>query len=179
MAHHIRSIVVLSLSLVTPAVAASGQHPAMPAGMTHEQHQAQLAKERELKRRGALAMGFDQDTTTHHFRLYATGGAIEVAANDPADAAGVTAIRLHLREIAAEFAAGQFGKPFATHGEVPPGVRTMEERKSAISFVYEDMPAGGRVRITAADAASRRAVHEFLRYQIQEHATGDPVTVAK
>jgi len=37
------------------------QHPAMPAGMSHQEHLRQLQKDAELKKRGALSMGFDQD----------------------------------------------------------------------------------------------------------------------
>ena len=89
-------------------------------------------------------MGFDQDSTTHHFRLFETGGGIQVVTNDPADATGRDQIRMHLREIAADFANGNFAKPFMTHGEVPPGVKTMQARKGTLSFTYEDSPDGGR-----------------------------------
>jgi hypothetical protein len=57
----------------------------MPAGMTHEAHLAQMKKDAELKARGALAMGFDQDQTTHHFLLTADGGIIEVGVSEPSD----------------------------------------------------------------------------------------------
>ncbi|PYR73529.1 MAG: hypothetical protein DMF86_20265 [Acidobacteria bacterium] len=33
----------------------------------------------------------------------------------------------------------------------------------------------GRVRITTKDARALEAVHAFLRYQIKEHRTGDPM----
>jgi hypothetical protein len=176
---HIHRFVVFSLFVASTTSGAFAQHPAMPPGMTHEEHQAQMAKDADLKRRGAVAMGFDQDKTTHHFRLYTTGGAIEVVANDAADTATLGQVRTHLKEIATEFATSDFGKPFATHGEVPPGVRTMQERSNALAFQYEDTPAGARVRITTSDVIAIQAVHEFLRYQIREHATGDPLTVDK
>jgi hypothetical protein len=170
-----RTIVIVAVSnVMLPA-----QHPAMPAGMTHEAHLAQIDKDRELEKRGEAAMGFDQESTTHHFRLSRAGGAIEVATNDPADVAGRDQIRMHLRAIAADFASGNFAKPFATHGEVPPGVATMQARKNTLEFTYEDRPAGGAVSIKTADASTRQAVHDFLRYQIREHATGDPLTVGK
>jgi hypothetical protein len=163
---------------VVPAVRLAAQHPAMPAGMTHEKHLAQMDKDRELKKRGAAAMGFDQETTAHHFRLSASGGSIEVMTNDAADIAGRDQIRTHLKDIATEFARGDFAKPFATHGAVPPGVKTMQSRKSTLAFGYQDLPNGGAVRITTKDAKARDAVHEFLRYQIREHATGDPLTAS-
>ena len=55
----------------------------------------------------------------------------------------------------------------------------MRARKNTLSFTYEDRPDGGMVRISTTDAKTRQAVHEFLRYQIHEHATGDPLTVGK
>jgi hypothetical protein len=169
-----------AIALVIATVATgSAQHSAMPPGMTHDAHQAQMTTDRELKKRGASAMGFDQDAATHHFRLFADGGGIEVASNDPGDIAGRDQIRRHLQEIAAAFANGNFAKPFMTHGEVPPGVKTMQARKDTLTFQYEETPGGGLVRINTANAKARQAVHDFLRYQIREHATGDPLTVAK
>ena len=58
----------------------------MPAGMTHEQHRSEMKREEDLKKRGAAAMVFDQDKTTHHFILSADGGSIEVAAKTASDA---------------------------------------------------------------------------------------------
>jgi len=169
-----RSMMIgVTVVMAVTATVAQAQHPAMPPGMTHEQHLAQMRKEADLKTRGAAAMGFDQDKTTHQFRLTPDGGAIEVSVNDQADEASRTAIRVHLKEIASEFARGDFAKPLATHGEVPPGVTTMQQRKEAITFKYEETPQGGRIRITTSDPKAKSALHEFLRYQIREHGLVD------
>jgi hypothetical protein len=157
----------------------SGQHPEMPAGMSHEEHLKQMQKEEALKKRGADAMGFDQDATTHHFRLSPTGGSIEVTVKDQADTATIAAVRSHLRAIASEFANGQFEKPFQTHGEIPPGVVDMQKRKHTIAYRYEGLPQGGRVLINTPDARSLDAVHAFLRYQIAEHRTDDAMELKK
>jgi hypothetical protein len=177
MNNHLRIVITLATLSGAPAGESFAQHPAMPPGMTHDEHLARIQKEGELKKRGAAAMGFDQDRTTHHFLLYPTGGAIEVAVNDRADAASRDQVRAHLKDIAAEFAGGNFGKPSATHGEVLPGVDTLQERKGTVTFHYEDTRDGGRVRMTTSDSRALSALHEFLRYQIREHATGDPLTV--
>src|SRR5438552_2766315 len=163
--------IVVSIAFALMAGRAVAQHPQMPPGMTHEEHLAQMQKDAELKKRGAAAMGFDQDAVLHHFRLSANGGSIEVAVKDRSDAASLAAIRAHLKEIAGEFAAGRFDAPFATHGEVPPGVQTMQARKSAIAYRYQEMKGGGRVVIATTDREALAAVHEFLRYQIKEHKT--------
>lgn len=66
-----------------------------------------------------------------------------------------------------------------THGEMPPGVTAMQRLQAQIAYTFEQTERGGAVRITTSNAEALNAVHEFLRYQIKEHATGDPVTVQK
>jgi hypothetical protein len=179
MTHRIIAATLVSLVTVAHAAFARQDHPPMPPGMTHAEHLAQMAKDADLKKRGADAMGFDQDAAAHHFRLLGDGGAIEVGAKDAANVVVRDAIRAHLREIATQFSQGVFDKPVATHAEVPPGVETMQALKAHITYAYEQSDAGGRVRITADDATALAAVHEFLVYQIKEHATGDPVVVRR
>jgi len=145
------------------------QHHTMPGGVSHQEHHAQMQKEADLKRHGAMAMGFDQDKTAHKFSSTATGGSIEVTVKDPADEASRTAIRAHLKHIAEAFAKGDFEKPFQTHGEIPPGVPEMQRLKAAITYKYEELSQGGAVRIVTADPEALRAVHEFLAYQGREH----------
>jgi hypothetical protein len=165
----------LSMALIAAALLLTAQHPQMPAGMSHEEHLKQMQKDEALKKRGADAMGFDQDATSHHFRLSSTGGSIEVTVRNTSDAASITAVRSHLRSIASEFADGHFDKPFQTHAEVPPGVTEMQASKQTITYRYEDLPQGGAVRISTKDRRALDAVHAFLRYQITEHRTGDPL----
>jgi hypothetical protein len=179
MSRYLRAVPTSLVLAFMLAPSARAQHPAMPAGMTHEEHLKQLEKDAELKKRGAAAMGFDQDLTTHHFILTAHGGRIEVSANDPSDDMSVAQIRDHLAGIASAFANGDFGAPFATHGEMPPGVSTLRELKGLIRYEFEKTPRGGQVVVTSTDVKARSAIHDFLRYQIREHATGDPFTIAK
>jgi hypothetical protein len=154
----------------------SAQHQTMPAGMSHEDHLRQLQKEEELKRRGALAMGFDQDGTVHHFLLQRRGGSIVVSSKNVQDLETIAQIRTHLHEIAASFGNGLFEKPVATHGEVPPGAAVLADRKDRISYRYDDRPGGGAVVMETDDREALNALHAFLRYQIVEHKTGDPLT---
>lgn len=154
------------------SLTASAQQPMMPAGMTHEQHLAQMKKEADLKQHGNMAMGFDQDKATHHFTLTADGGVIAVEANDPADQMTRDQIRAHLGEIAQAFGIGDFQKPVMTHGELPTGASAMQRRKDRITYAFERTEHGGAVRIRTSDQEALDAIHEFLRYQIREHATG-------
>ena len=50
----------------------------------------------------------------------------------------------------------------------------MSKHKDAIRYTYVETPVGGRVNIVTTDKAAVAALHEFLRYQISEHKTGDP-----
>lgn len=163
--------------LITGLLAGSSaaQHSAMPPGMTHEQHQTQMKKALEMKKRGNVAMGFDQDKTTHHFFLTKKGGVIQVQTNAPTDVSSRDEIRSHLRKITEEFAKGDFRAPLATHNEMPPGGETMQKLKSTIAYCYEEKPDGAAVRIVSANPSAVKAVHDFLRYQIKEHETGDPL----
>jgi ubiquinone/menaquinone biosynthesis C-methylase UbiE len=166
----------VALSLFCLSAVASAQHSAMPPGMTHEQHLEQMKKDAAVKDHGKQAMGFDQDTTTHHFTLEANGGAIAVDVNVPSDAKGIEQIRTHLKEIADAFKQGDFGKPLMTHSEQPPGVPTLQRLKAEITYTYADTSLGAIVRIATSNAEARDALHAFLRYQITEHKTADPLT---
>jgi hypothetical protein len=170
---------LMAAALPFMPVVAAQQHPAMPAGMTHEEHSAQMKREAEMKQHGRMAMGFDQDKTTHHFTLTRDGGAIGVSANDSADESTRAQIRAHLQEVALAFGQGNFEKPLLTHSEVPPGVSGMQRHKSAIRYTFEPTDRGGSLRIATSDADALNAIHDFLRYQIREHGTGDPTTVQR
>src|SRR6476646_4441779 len=132
-------------TVLAAALLLAPQHPAMPKGMTHEEHLKQMEKDEALKKRGAETMGFEQDATTHHFRLAPSGGSIEVTVKDDKDEAAIGAVRSHLRSIAADFARGVFDAPARTHGEVPPGVLEMKESGPKIAYRYEDLARGGAV----------------------------------
>ena len=55
----------------------------------------------------------------------------------------------------------------------------MKQLKAAIKYRYETLERGGRVRISMHDAEALAAIHEFLRFQIKDHQTGDSVEVEK
>jgi hypothetical protein len=127
--------------------------------------------------RGDAVMGFSHETTTHRFTLLAGGGTIAVSARDAADRASISKIRSHLTHIASMFADGNFEAPMLIHAITPPGVAMMRERTGAITYTFEETATGGRIRVTTADRAAVDAVHAFLRFQIEDHRTGDPKRV--
>jgi hypothetical protein len=120
---------------------------------------------------------FIRESARQSIDLYDIGGSIEVTVKNRADADTLTAVRTHLRTIADQFARGEFDKPFQTHGEIPPGVAAMQANAAAIAFRHQQPADGAAVRIETHDGELVQAVHAFLRYQIEEHRTGDPLAV--
>ena len=125
--------------------------------------------------RGDQAMGFDHDRTTHHFLLSRDGGSIEIRANDEKDTESRDQIRLHLGHVAKMFAAGDFSAPMFIHDVVPPGVETMKRLKAEIRYTFGPIERGGRIRIATKNREAVAAIHDFLRLQIKDHRTGDPI----
>jgi hypothetical protein len=141
----------------------------------HE-HNCDIAKHEhhsDMISRGNDAMGFDAAKTTHHFVQNSTGGAIEVTANDPNDAESRDSIQHHLQHIAQRFKEGDFEIPMFVHDQVPPGVPVMKRLKAEISYEYAASDRGARVEIPTKNPEALAAIHDFLRFQIQEHHTGD------
>jgi hypothetical protein len=130
----------------------------------------------DMTKRGEHAMGFDQQATTHHFRLERQGGTIEITARDGADTTAVEQIRMHLAHIKVAFAAGDFTLPIFIHATSPPGLDQLEARRAQLHYETQETPAGGRLVIRTSDPDALKALHEFLRFQITEHKTGDPLT---
>jgi len=56
----------------------------------HKEHMKETSQHQaEITRHGDEAMGFPHDKTTHHFRLYSDGGAIEVTVSDSKDSQNI------------------------------------------------------------------------------------------
>lgn len=128
--------------------------------------------------RGDQAMGFAHTKTTHHFLLAKSGGAIEVTANEVQDQTSRDQIHGHLEHVAKAFTAGNFDTPMFVHDRMPAGVPVMQAKKGQIEDRYDEMENGGRVQITTADPKALAAIHEFLRFQITDHRTGDSLDIA-
>jgi hypothetical protein len=171
--HRFRKMIAVAAAvawLSAPAAAQQSQQ-----GQAHDH----TAHHRDMLTRGALAMGFDQDRTVHHFLLYEDGGAIEVSVKEASDHANLQAVREHLQEITRLFKSGDFGKPALTHAQQVPGTAEMTRLKEHITYRYEETSTGGRVRIATRDTDALAAVHAFLHFQIEDHGTGDSGVVQR
>jgi hypothetical protein len=73
----------------------------------------------------------------------------------------------------AMFANGDFSIPMFVHSQVPAGVTEMKERRGEISYSFEELPDGGRVRIKTPNRNALNAIPDFLIFQTRDHHTGD------
>lgn len=142
-------------------------------GIACDSGQGQTKHQEGVNHRGDHQMGFSHEKTTHHFRLKRQGGTIEVEANDAQDTTSRDQIRQHLSHIAQKFAAGDFNAPMIIHDQTPPGVPVMQRLKAEIKYEFVETERGGQVNISTTNAEALAAIHEFLRFQINEHQTGD------
>lgn len=146
-------------------------------------HQAQATAQdphAQMNQRGAHVMGFDQDKTAHHFLLFEDGGAIDVSVKDAADTKNRDAIRAHLPHIAQMFGQGNFDAPMMVHDtKHVPGTAALAQFKDRVTYRFVETPRGGRVDIVTTDAEALKAIHEFLKFQIADHKTGDSTAVKK
>jgi hypothetical protein len=111
--------------------------------------------------------------------LHQSGGSIEVTANSTDDVESSEQIRMHLKHIAKMFAEGNFNAPMLIHDQTPPGVPVMQELRDEIKYDYEEIDRGAAVRISTKNPSALKAIHDFLRFQIKEHKTGDSLLVGK
>jgi hypothetical protein len=131
----------------------------------------------EMNKRGDKHMGFDHLKTTHHFLLANDGGSIQVEANDVKDTESRDQIRGHLRHITLMFSEGNFEVPMLIHDQTPPGTEVMKQLKNEIGYEFSETERGASIKISTTNQHAIKAVHQFLKFQIREHKTGDPLEV--
>ncbi len=124
-----------------------------------------------IQHRGQLVMGVDQYTSTHLFDKTADGGRIELQ-RDTDDPEGVATIRRHLRQVAAEFASGDFSASRAVHDSEIPGADVMAAKRAAITYSVTDLPRGAEMHIRTSDPAAVTAIHRFVDFQRSDHRAG-------
>lgn len=174
-------VVILALGVFDSQAQEKPVEPAslMCAAHLQQRPSAEAAHHQGVVHRGDQVMGFSHERTAHHFRLYADGGAIEGEAQDVKDTASREEICSHFGHIVKMFGVGDFSAPMLIHAQNPPGTEAMKRLRDAIQYRLENTDKGARIRITTKDPEALRAVHEFLRFQISDHQTGDSTDVTK
>jgi hypothetical protein len=122
-----------------------------------------------LQSRGKEVMGVDQYTSAHVFEDLPDGGRILLDRDDASDSASIVTIRLHMRQIASDFRAGEFVKPFHVHAMTVSGTATMKELRDRIAYEITDRPRGAELRMRSTDSRAVAAIHEFMKFQRSDH----------
>jgi len=163
-------VVLLAPTLASLCAAAvSAQDHASCPMMAKKDHRA------EVDHRHDAVSGVGHEGATHHFLLASDGGTIRLETTDETRREDRDRIRQHLQVVARSFAAGDFTLPMQVHAQTPPGAKTMKKMRKAIAYAYSPTDKGGEVRISTSDPAALSAIHAFLRFQIEDHGTGDPI----
>ncbi len=135
---------------------------------------AQQGHDTQLAQHGDHVMGFSHEKTTHHFELTQDGGIIEVRDNDLTDTASRDQIQMHFKHIVQMFSAGNFNAPMLVHDRKDvPGAAVMAQLKDQLHWELQQTPRGAKIIVTADNKPALDAVHDFLRFQIEDHKTGD------
>jgi len=75
------------------------------------------------------------------------------------------------------FSNGEVSIPMFVPDQGPPAAPVVKEKRAEISYSFEELPAGGRVRIRTRNPDALKAIHDFLPFQIEDHPTGDTTEV--
>ena len=163
---------LLAISLTSALLIRAQQQEKRDSPMTQKQMD-------EMNMRGDKHMGFDHLKTTHHFLLANDGGTIQVEANNAKDTESRDQIRGHLRHITMMFSEGNFEVPMLIHEKTPPGSEVMQKLKGEINYEFKETDRGALIQISTANTQALQAIHKFLKFQIKEHMTGDPLEVKR
>ena len=164
------TVVVVGLAVAMGARSASASQAPNHASGPHRPADAHGAG---VDQRHDETTGMAPVTSVHHFEITGRGGVIRLEAASGADETGRDRARGHLEHVAESFAAGDFSMPMFIHGQVPPGAAAMTRLRDAIRYRYEPTDRGGRITIDTSNREARRAIHDFLRFQIRDHRTED------
>lgn len=139
-------------------------HAAHTAAMAKAQRQAQVSE------RGPDVMPFNLASTLHVFTKDAEGGTQQVVARDANDAHQTALVRLHLKDIQAQFLKGDFSGPSHIHGAQMPGLKELAAAKPGqIAISYQDIDGGAQLSYRTREALLVAAIHEWFDAQVSDH----------
>ena len=132
--------------------------------------------ENDLNARFSKALGTDASKIVQHYYLVQNGGVIELTAKDPADHACIVAIQKYLDLQKDLFERGKNDSDTEIHGKVPDGLAALKKLRGDITFFTVKDDNGAVLRMLTVSDQARQAIQDFMKFQINEHKTGDPLT---
>ncbi len=123
---------------------------------------------------------YDRDRVVHHFYLYPDGGMMTLTVTDPSDAETRKAVRAYVQRVSQLMVVGNLTRLREQFGDGVPGLNRIAEargRKATITVHSSTPDEGSQIIFSTSDAAALEGLHDFLRFQITDLKTGDPLEV--
>jgi hypothetical protein len=116
---------------------------------------------------------FDKTRTKLHFELLPNGGAIDLTAKSPPNAKTEEELQALAQYISASLASGNFALQIFVEPVAPPNLPQLTKHKDDFAYQIEKVANTTRIRIATTDMVALQALHDFLRFEIVAHKTGD------
>jgi hypothetical protein len=129
-----------------------------------------------LLNRVSKASGLDNERVDRHFYVLKNGGAVEVLAKNPNDEATVKAIQTYLKKESDLWTKGNFETITAVYGRPPEGTPQLKKLRNDVTFAVVPEENGAVLRMLTVNPTAKSAIHDYLRFQIDQLKTGDPTT---
>jgi hypothetical protein len=129
-----------------------------------------------LLSRATKVSGFDSDRVTRHFYVLKNGGAVEITAKDPNDEATIKAIQAQLKKESDQLTKGSFETFTNIYGKAPENAPQLKKLRDDITYAMVPQENGGVLRMLTVNPTAKSAIHDTLRFQIDQWKSGDPTT---
>lgn len=137
--------------------------------------QSPASTDNDLNTRFSKALGTDTNKVVQHYYLVKNGGVIEFTAKDPNDNATISAVQKYLDAQKDLFEKGKTDADADVHGKVPDGLPVLKRLRNEITFFAVKSDSGAALRMFSINDQARQAIQDFMKFQINEHKTGDPL----
>ncbi len=133
--------------------------------------------EQEVDTRFSRALGVPLDKVTIHYYLVKNGGVIELSAKNTGDSGTIAALQKYLQNQKDLWEKGKETAVTEVHMHPPEAAATMRKLRNDITFYAAKTDNGGVLRMFSINDQARVAIQDYLRFEINEHKTGDPTTL--
>jgi hypothetical protein len=129
-----------------------------------------------LLTRATRVSGVDSERVNRHFYVLKNGGAVEITAKDANDDATIKAIQTYLKKESDLWMKGNFDNIAAVYGRAPEATTQLKKLRDNVTYAVVPEENGAVVRMLTINPMAKSAIHDYLRFQIDQLKTGDPTT---
>lgn len=159
-----RSVVGLVILLSLLSIGLAAQEPPKPY------------VDPELLSRATRVSGFESDRVNRHFYVLKNGGAVEITAKDANDESTIKAIQSYLKKESDMWTKGNFDTVAAVYGKAPESTVQLKKLRDNVTYAVVPEENGAVVRMLTVNPMAKTAIHDYLKFQIEQLKTGDPTS---